>query len=145
MKNILKAFGKEDCVMRKNLYFLMAVAAMASVSKPAISEQLKDTLSAINACISLADAGTPAQTLKSLMLLYLPWLPLNEGVGFDLEIEATPGENESNDSKLTVLIQTRHFGNVKGMFTLTTSNSVDALILCSDEFPKTTLQRRNRE
>ena len=75
------------------------------------------------------------------MLLYLPWLPLNEGVGFDLEVNPPDGENESIDSKLTVLIQTRNFGNVKGVFTLTTSNSVDVYIICTEDFPKKTLQK----
>ena len=89
----------------------------------------------------MADSNNPAQTLKSLMLLYLPWLPLNEGVGFDLEITAQDGENESNASKLTVLIQTKNFGNIKGEFTLTTSNSVDVLIICTENFPKKLLQK----
>ena len=89
----------------------------------------------------MAESGNPAQTLKSLMLLYIPWLPLNEGVGFDLEVETDNGENESNDSKLTVLIQTVNYGNVKGVFTLTTSNSVNVYIICSDIFPKTLLQK----
>ena len=84
----------------------------------------------------MAESNNPAQTLKSLMLLYLPWLPLNEGVGFDLEITPSEGETESNDSKLTVLIQTKNFGNLKGVFTLTTSNSVDVLIVCTESFPK---------
>ena len=75
------------------------------------------------------------------MLLYLPWLPLNEGIGFDLEVTTEQGENESNDSKLTVLVQTKNFGNVKGVFTLTTSNSVDIYIICSEDFPKRTLQK----
>ena len=77
----------------------------------------------------------------SLMMLYLPWLPLNEGVGFDLEITPQDGETESNDSKLTVLIQTKNFGNLKGVFTLTTSNSVDVYIICSESFPKNILQK----
>jgi hypothetical protein len=47
----------------------------------------------------------------------------------------------SNDSKLTVLIQTKNYGNVKGVFTLTTSNSVDIYIVCSEEFPKTLLEK----
>ena len=118
------------------------IAAMASASKNGMTnEEIRETLGIINSCISMAESGNPAQTLKSLMMLYLPWLPLNEGVGFDLEIEAPDGENESNDSKLTVLIQTKHFGNVKGVFTLTTSNSVEAYILCSEDFPKATLQK----
>ena len=118
------------------------ITAMTSASKGGMSgEQIRETLSIINSCISMAESGNSAQTLKSLMLLYLPWLPLNEGVGFDLEVETPDGENESNDSKLTVLIQTRNFGNVKGVFTLTTSNSVDVYIICSEDFPKRTLQK----
>ena len=118
------------------------IIAMASASKHGMSnEQITETLGIINSCVAMAESGSPAQTLKSLMLLYLPWLPLNEGVGFDLEVETDNGENESSDSKLTVLIQTKNFGNVKGVFTLTTSNSIDVYIICSDKFPKTLLQR----
>ena len=122
------------------------IIAMASASKHGMSnEQISETLKIINSCVSMAESGNPAQTLKSLMLLYLPWLPLNEGVGFDLEVETQNGENESSDSKLTVLIQTKNFGNVKGIFTLTTSNSVDILIFCSDRFPKILLQKSLKE
>ena len=118
------------------------IVAMASASKHGMTnEQITETLKVINSCVAMAESGNPAQTLKSLMLLYLPWLPLNEGVGFDLEVETAAGENESNDSKLTVLIQTKNYGNVKGVFTLTTSNSVDVYILCSEEFPKTLLEK----
>lgn len=116
------------------------IIAMASASKQGVSnEQIQETLSIINSCISMAESNNPAQTLKSLMMLYLPWLPLNEGVGFDLEITSDDGETDSNDSKLTVLIQTKNFGNLKGVFTLTTSNSIDIYIICSESFPKKTL------
>lgn len=118
------------------------IIAMASASKQGLSnEQIQETLSIINSCIALAESNNPAQTLKSLMMLYLPWLPLNEGVGFDLEITPQDGESDSNDSKLTVLIQTKNFGNLKGEFTLTTSNSVDVLIFCTESFPKKILQK----
>ncbi len=118
------------------------IIAMASASKQGLSnEQIQETLSIINSCISMAESNNPAQSLKSLMMLYLPWLPLNEGVGFDLEITSQEGENDSNNSKLTVLIQTKNFGNLKGEFTLTTSNSVDVLIYCSENFPKKILQK----
>ena len=118
------------------------IIAMASASKQGLSnEQIQETLSVINACIAMAESSNPAQNLKSLMMLYLPWLPLNEGVGFDLEISPQEGEQDSNDSKLTVLIQTKNFGNLKGEFTLTTSNSVDILITCTENFPKKILQK----
>lgn len=116
------------------------IISMASASKQGVSnEQIQETLSIINSCIAMAESNNPAQTLKSLMMLYLPWLPLNEGVGFDLEITPEDGETDSNDSKLTVLIQTKNFGNLKGVFTLTTSNSIDIYIICSESFPKKTL------
>ncbi len=116
------------------------VISMASASKNGLDgKQIQETLSVINSCIAMAESDNPAQNLKSLMMLYLPWLPLNEGIGFDLEITAPDGENDSNNSKLTVLIQTKNFGNLKGVFTLTTSNSVDIYIICSDKFPKNTL------
>lgn len=122
------------------------IIAMASASKQGLSnEQIQETLSIINSCISMAESNTPAQSLKSLMMLYLPWLPLNEGVGFDLEITPQDGENDLNDSKLTVLIQTKNFGNLKGVFTLTTTNSVDVLIICSENFPKKILQKNLME
>jgi hypothetical protein len=95
----------------------------------------------INNSIAIAAEKDPKQTMKLLLTLYLPWLPLKEGVGFDLEVETTDGENESVDSKLTVLIQTKNYGNVKGVFTLTTSNSVDIYIICAENFPKVTLQK----
>ncbi len=118
------------------------IISMASASKQGMSnDQIRETLSIINSCIAMAESDKPAQTLKSLMMLYLPWLPLNEGVGFDLEITPPEGEDESNDSKLTVLIQTKNFGNIKGVFTLTTTNSVDVYIICSETFPKAMLQK----
>lgn len=118
------------------------IISMASAAKQGVNgKQIQDTLNVLNSCISMAESDNPAQNLKSLMMLYLPWLPLNEGIGFDLEITQPDGENESNDSKLTVLIQTKNFGNLKGVFTLTTTNSVDVYILCSEDFPKATLQK----
>ncbi len=132
-----------DMILKNSKHAVTAlIIAMSSASKNGMtSEQISQTLGVINSCVSMAESGNPAQTLKSLMLLYLPWLPLNEGVGFDLEVETDNGENNLNDSKLTILIQTKNFGNVKGVFTLTTSNSVDIFIVCSENFPKTLLQR----
>ena len=132
-----------DLILKNSKQAVAAlIAAMSSASKNGMTnEQISQTLGIINSCISMAESGNSAQTLKSLMLLYLPWLPLNEGVGFDLEVETENGENDSNDSKLTVLIQTKNFGNVKGVFTLTTTNSVDIFIVCSEDFPKTLLQK----
>ena len=135
--------GISELISKNSKHAVTAlIAAMASASKQGMTnEQIAETLKVINSCVAMAESGSPTQTLKSLMLLYLPWLPLNEGVGFDLEVEAANGEEDLNDSKLTVLIQTINFGNVKGVFTLTTSNSVDIYIVCAEGFPKTLLQK----
>ena len=109
------------------------------VHLPAISELiLKNSKHAVaNLIIAMASASKSGMTSEQIQ----ERLPLSDNVNFDLEIEAQDGENESNDSKLTVLIQTKNFGNVKGVFTLTTSNSVDIYIICSEDFPKKTLQK----
>jgi hypothetical protein len=118
------------------------IIAMASATKQGMSgDQIQQTLSELNLCIAMAESNNPADNLKSLMTLYLPWLPLSSGVGFNLEITPTGGENESNDSKLSVVIQTKNFGTIKGIFTLTTTNSVDIFIVCNENFPKTILQK----
>ena len=63
-----------------------------------------------------------------------------------MEITAQPDEENANPSKLVVLIQTKNFGNVRGELTLTTSNSLDIFIICSEEFPKKTLlENLNKE
>ncbi|MBQ6516285.1 hypothetical protein IJI31_03800 [bacterium] len=127
--NLLKTNGKHAASA--------IVLAMAAAAKKGLdTSQLQDTLKFINASVSTAAQDTPAQTLKSLMMLYLPWLPLNSGVGFDLEIETAPGDDNKTLSVLTVLIQTLNYGNLKGLFSLTTSNSVNIHIICSDKFPK---------
>ena len=79
--------------------------------------------------------------MKLLMLLYLPWLPLQEGVGFDLEIETDAGQDES-DSILIITITTLNYGNIVATLILETSNSVQVNIECDKEFPKDELLLR---
>ena len=123
------------------------IIAMSNASKIGLNnDPIRETLSVLNSCVALAESGDTVQTLKSILLLYLPWLPLNEDVGFDLEITAQPDEENANLSKLVVLIQTKNFGNVRGELTLTTSNSLNIFITCSEEFPKKTLlENLNKE
>ena len=59
------------------------ITAMANSAKLGITDlsQMKDTAKLINASIAAASQNDSAQTMKMLLLLYLPWLPLQEGVG----------------------------------------------------------------
>ncbi len=119
------------------------ITTMASTAKLGVQDlsQLKETAKLINASVAAASQNDGAQTMKLLMLLYLPWLPLQEGVGFDLEIEAGAGSNES-DSILIITITTLNYGNVVATLILETSNSVHVNIECVKEFPKDELMLR---
>lgn len=114
------------------------ILAMTAASKQGVTDlsQLKETAKLINASIALASTDNPTQTLKTLMLLYLPWLPLHEGAGFDLEIEASSGGGAEDESILIVTITTIHFGVITATLILETANSVHVNIECSEKFPK---------
>ena len=119
------------------------ITTMANSAKLGIQDlsQLKETAKLINASVAAASQNDSAHTMKLLMLLYLPWLPLQEGVGFDLEIETGAGSDES-DSILIITITTINYGNVRATLMLETSNSVHVNIECIKEFPKDELLLR---
>lgn len=120
------------------------VLVMADAAKQGISDtsQLKDAIKLINASISVAGKENPNQTLKSFMLLYLPWLPLQEGVDFDLEVEGSEGGENGDEASITIMISTRNFGNIKVVLVLLGGNSMSVFVNCSDKFPKEDLLKR---
>ena len=119
------------------------IMSMTEASKMGINDltQLKEMAKLINASIAIASENDPTKTMKLLLMLYLPWLPLKEGVDFDLEVTQKENSSES-DSVLTVTITTINFGTVVATLYLETSNSVQAVIECSEEFPKAELDLR---
>lgn len=119
------------------------IMAMTQASKMGINDlsQLKEMAKLINASISVASENNPTKTMKLLLMLYLPWLPLKEGVDFDLEVTQKEESSES-DSILTVTITTINFGTVVATLYLETSNSVQVAIQCSENFPKDELDNR---
>ena len=121
------------------------ILAMANASKQGIdNSQINDTLKMISAGMAATESSTPSKILKNIIELYLPWYPLQQGVGFDLSIETKPGEQDFL-SVLKVWIQTRNYGNVNSVLTLLTANSVDMNIQCNDNFPKDDLLKRLNE
>ncbi|MBQ8168972.1 hypothetical protein IJZ97_06120, partial [bacterium] len=119
------------------------ITSMTQASKQGIQDlsQIKEMAKLVNASVATAAQNDPAQTLKVLLMLYLPWLPLSDGVGFDLDIESSENSEES-DSILTITISTVNFGVVVATLVLETSNSVHVSIDCSKEFPKEELLLR---
>lgn len=120
------------------------IMSMTEASKAGISDlsQMKDMAKLINASISVASENNPQKTLKLLLMLYLPWLPLEDGVGFDLEIQPQTDAKEESDSILTITVTTINYGTVKATLILETSNSVQVIIDAANEFPKQELQLR---
>ena len=114
------------------------ISAMTEASKQGITDlsQFKEAMKFINASVSVASQDNLNQVLKTFMLLYLPWLPLQEGVDFELEIETSQGENGEDETTLTILISTKNYGNVKILLILNGINSFDIFINCCEEFPK---------
>ena len=119
------------------------ILTMANASQQGVKDlsQLKDTAKLINASVAIASKDDAAQTLKTLLLLYLPWLPLQEGTDFEIEIQGNQ-ENEDGESILVITITTVNFNKVVATLILETSNSVHVNIECSDKFPKDELMNR---
>lgn len=120
------------------------IMAMTEASKAGVTDlsQMKDMAKLINASISIAAENNPQKTLKLLLMLYLPWLPLEDGVGFDLEVEQKSNAHEESDSILNITISTVNYGTVAATLILETSNSVQISIECIENFPKPELQLR---
>lgn len=120
------------------------IMSMTEVSKSGVNDlsQMKEMAKLINASIAVAAENNPQKTLKLLIMLYLPWLPLEDGVGFDLEVETKSESGEESDSILTVTITTVNFGVVVATLVLETSNSVQVSIQCNESFPKSELKLR---
>lgn len=102
------------------------------------TQQLKELTALINACIPSADT-TPAAMIKSLMIMYLPWLPLNEQTSFNIGYEADEKQNSDSENVVTIMINTKSFGLVKVMI-FKDANDLHIEVNCSEEFPKKEFQ-----
>ncbi|MCD8378404.1 MAG: hypothetical protein LUB59_06420, partial [Candidatus Gastranaerophilales bacterium] len=120
------------------------ILAMANASRQGIdNSQLTGTMKMVSESMA-AEENNPASILKNIITLYLPWYPLQEGVGFNLAIQ-TMANNSDFSSLLKVFIQTRNYGNVNGSLVLLTGNVVDMNIQCNDQFPQNDLLDRMKE
>lgn len=120
------------------------VMIMANASKQGLTDnsQIKDMMKLLNASVSVAGQENSNQVLKSFMLLYLPWVPLQEGVDFQLEIGTPEEEGEKGENSITIMISTRNYGNVKVTLVLLQGHSLSIFVNCSDKFPKEELLKR---
>ena len=125
------------------------VLEMSTATRQGITDTrpIQDTISLINSSISASSQDDTALAIKNLMLLYLPWLPLEEGVGFKLDVTTKKAEPpKEDDTSISIMITTKNYGNIGAEINLLTTNSVDIFITCDKTFPKEELLKRlNRD
>ena len=123
-----------------NLVLEMSTATRQGITD---TKPIQDTISLINSSISASSQNDTALAIKNLMLLYLPWLPLEEGVGFKLDVETKKAEPpKDDDTSISIMITTKNYGNIGAEINLLTTNSVDIFITCDKKFPKDKLLKR---
>lgn len=99
------------------------------------TQQLKELSVLINACIPANDASQ-AQILKSFMIMYLPWLPINESTGFNFGgVAEESWEKSSAEDTITIYITTQNYGIVK-IFLYKENDGYDMDVNCRNDFPK---------
>ena len=99
------------------------------------TQQLKEMSVLINACIPANDASQ-SQILKSFMIMYLPWLPLNESSGFSFGgVSEETGQKAEAQDTITIYITTKNYGIVK-IFLYKQDDGYDMDVNCREDFPK---------
>ncbi len=113
------------------------IQAMAEFSKQGVKDvsQLKELLILIGASVTSASADNN-QALKNLLLLYLPFLPINQNSkDFDFEVNKKQKEaGGGEDDCIEVLIKTKNYGNIRAVLTKE-QNRINIFVQCTEAFP----------
>lgn len=129
LEEILLKNSKE--ATQKLMTTIMTVSKMGSNNV----SQLKELMGMLSSAKASMD---PAQTVKNILMLYLPWLPLsvrNElNLDFELGIKKKGQDGGSSSETLTVMIQTVNFGNV--LITLEGDDEIYISIMAGENFPE---------
>ncbi len=130
LSSLLKTNSKEAMT---NIYQMLAQYNQIGVT-------IKDEqLSQITKLISFVAASSlsDTQSLKTTMLMYLPWLPLTDPDAFKLEIaQKNTAGGEDNDDSITILISTENYGNIKADVYKTQQDGIRIEFTSSETFPQ---------
>lgn len=130
LSQVLQNSSKEAM---SNLYKMLASYNQLGVS-------MKDEqLSHLTKLISFVSAASTSdvQSLKTAMLMYLPWLPLTDPEAFKLEIGTNGVDNEQSvglDS-VGVLLSTKNYGNLQSQILKTEEDGIKIEVISSETFP----------
>ena len=93
-----------------------------------------------------ASTSSDVQTLKTTMLMYLPWLPLTDPEAFKLEMaQKSDGNSDGSDDSISVLMQTENYGNAKCDIFKTNEDGIKIIFTSSDTFPQKDFQALMKE
>lgn len=122
--------------VQKLMMTIMTVSKMGSNNV----SQLKELMAMFSGASGQIDNS---QTLKNVLMLYLPWLPLsirNElNLDFDIDIfdKIQGGEEENNSGEvIRIMVQTANFGNILITLELNEKGEVDVYISANENFPE---------
>ncbi|GBF23368.1 hypothetical protein tpqmel_0772 [Candidatus Gastranaerophilus sp. (ex Termes propinquus)] len=142
LSNILSQ--NADVAMQK-LVQVISNAARAGVSD---ITQLKQMMSLI-AQSAQAAGSESSQLTKNLLLLYLPWLPLNanKAENRDFELSFFEDDSEAQQSSgetvetVGIFIQTQNYGNVSATLQMEKGLALTVLLKCVEDFPRAMLEK----
>ena len=127
---------------KQNLLNLIVTVNKAGFTQ---TEQLKELSYIINACMPSSQNSTAA-VMKNLILLYLPWLPLGDGAGFDIEVrEEKNDEGGIEDDSVMIYMKTANFGALKILLKVEGKAKILLSINCDTNFPKNIAEKRFKD
>lgn len=138
--------GNSKDAVQKLMMTIMTVSKMGSNNV----SQLKELMAMFSVGANSSDS---TQTVKNLLMLYLPWLPLsirNEmNLDFDIDIfdkiqGADPNEEE-NIETIKIMIETANYGNVLAELEMAPNFEVDVYITANESFPESEVLKRFNE
>ncbi|MBQ9246147.1 hypothetical protein IJ182_07770 [bacterium] len=116
-----------------NLYQMLAQYNQLGIS---IKDEQLGQISKLISFIS-ASSTSDVQSLKSTMLMYLPWLPLTDPNVLKLEIGNSGSDGgESDSDSITVMIATENYGNLSAYILKTDEDGIKIQITSSQTFPQ---------
>lgn len=139
LSKMLQANSKEALA---NLYQMLAQFNQLGV-------KLKDSQTGeISKLISFVSSSSTSdvQSVKTLLLMYLPWLPLTDPNAFKLEIEKKANDDaQGADDSVTILISTENYGNLQADVYKTDKDGILINLITSQTFPQQELSLLMKE
>ncbi len=115
-----------------NLYQMLAQYNQLGLS---LKEEQLNQLSKMIAFVA-ASSTSDVQTLKTTMLMYLPWLPLTNPEAFELNMYSEDEAGGINDDSISIFIQTENYGNVQADVYKTDKDGIKINLISSETFPQ---------